>query len=342
MSVTLQQIAEAAGVSRGTVDRALNNRGRINPEVADRIRKLAEEMGYQPNRAGRALAMSKRAVTIGVLIQAAETPFMESVIKGAMEAKAEVERLGAKVLLRTIRNMDAQKAVHEMYRLKEAGCNGLAVVPVDDPHMKDTIDLFMEENIPIITFNSDIENSKRLCFVGQDTIQSGKTAAGLMAEILPGKQKVLIISGYPSSNGHRNRTKGFIEELASLREDLQILKVQYAYDNSNRAEQITSDIIKTHPDLAGIYLTASGAEGVCGALDQLNSPQKIKVISNDLTQQNMQYLREGKVNFLIGQDGYSQGYHPVMLLFDKLFDGKDPEKEFAYTDIVIKTRYNLT
>ena len=41
MAVTIQQIAEQAGVSRGTVDRALNHRGRINPEVAERICRLA-------------------------------------------------------------------------------------------------------------------------------------------------------------------------------------------------------------------------------------------------------------------------------------------------------------
>ena len=38
MGVTLQQIAEAAGVSRGTVDRALNDRGRIKPEVSEKIK----------------------------------------------------------------------------------------------------------------------------------------------------------------------------------------------------------------------------------------------------------------------------------------------------------------
>ena len=48
MAVTLQQIAEAAGVSRGTVDRALNNRGRIRPEVEEKIKKIAQEMGYSP------------------------------------------------------------------------------------------------------------------------------------------------------------------------------------------------------------------------------------------------------------------------------------------------------
>ena len=71
MAVTLQQIAQAAGVSRGTVDRALNHRGRIDPQVAEKIKQIAKEAGYQPNRAGRALAMSKKSVKIGVLVQAA-------------------------------------------------------------------------------------------------------------------------------------------------------------------------------------------------------------------------------------------------------------------------------
>lgn len=46
MSVTLKQIAELAGVSRGTVDRALHNRGRVSDEVAQRIRQIADELGY--------------------------------------------------------------------------------------------------------------------------------------------------------------------------------------------------------------------------------------------------------------------------------------------------------
>lgn len=89
MGVTLQQIAEAAGVSRGTVDRALNDRGRIKPEVAEKIKKIAEEMGYQPNRAGRALAMAKQSVRIGVILQSADTPFMKKVLNG-MRSKIEV------------------------------------------------------------------------------------------------------------------------------------------------------------------------------------------------------------------------------------------------------------
>lgn len=341
MAVTLQQIAEAAGVSRGTVDRALNNRGRINAEVADRIRRIADEMGYQPNRAGRALAMSKRSITIGVIIQAVNTPFMEKVLEGAEDAKAEVERLGADVIIRKLDDFDAAKAVEAMHELKAKGCNGIAVVPVDDERLKETIDELADENIPIITFNSDMEESKRLCFVGQDTYRSGRVAAGLMAEILPEGGKVLVISGYPTTYGHKNRTKGFLKEFAALRNDIQVLNVQYAFDDNRKAEVITRDVLEEHEDLTGIYLAASGVQGVCKALEELGMEKKVKVISNDLTAQNVKCLEEGKIRFLIGQNGYRQGYEPIMILFEKIFDGKEPEKEFAYTEIVIKTRYNL-
>ena len=341
MAVTLQQIAEAAGVSRGTVDRALNNRGRINAEVADRIRRIADEMGYQPNRAGRALAMSRRSITIGVIIQAANTPFMEKVIEGAEAAREEVGRLGADVIVHKIDDFDAGEAIVAMHELKRRGCNGIAVVPVDDAKLKETVDELADEGIPVITFNSDIDGSKRLCFVGQDTYQSGRAAAGLMADILPASGKVLVISGYPVAYGHKNRTRGFQKEFAMLREDIQVLDVQYAFDDNHMAEMITRRMLKEYEDLTGIYLAASGVQGVCKALEELGMEDKVKIISNDLTAQNIQYLKEGKIRFLIGQDGYRQGYEPVMLLFEKIFDGKEPEKEFAYTEIVIKTRYNL-
>jgi len=60
--VTMKSIAEICGVSRGTVDRALNGRGRVSKETADNIRKAARQLGYQPNPAGKALAARKTFV----------------------------------------------------------------------------------------------------------------------------------------------------------------------------------------------------------------------------------------------------------------------------------------
>ena len=86
MGVTLNEIARAAGVSRGTVDRALNNRGRIQPQVAERIRHIAEEMGYTPNANARALALTSHRRMFGVILQFIETPFIQEILRGIMTA----------------------------------------------------------------------------------------------------------------------------------------------------------------------------------------------------------------------------------------------------------------
>ena len=252
MGVTLQQIAEAVGVSRGTVDRALNDRGRIKPEVAEKIKKIAEEMGYQPNRAGRALAMAKQSVRIGVILQSADTPFMKKVLNGIEDAKAEVERMGIEVMVKKLNGIDSVKVMDTMKKMRASGCKGIAMVPVEDEELKKLIHEFVEEGIPVVTFNSDLEDSDRLCFVGQNALQSGKVAAGLMAEILPKGAKVQVISGYPSNQSHRNRSEGFISELNAVRKDVEILDIQYAYDDSKIAGKITEEMLKLHSDLCGV------------------------------------------------------------------------------------------
>ena len=144
MGVTIRQIAEAAGVSRGTVDRALNNRGRIRPEVAERIRKIAAEMGYKPNQLGRALSMSRNNIKVGVILQGAETPFMQEVLKGIEAARMEAENLGGTVIVHTIEHQSAKDVLLAMEKMREEEVNGIAMVPLDEERVKKEIDRFVD------------------------------------------------------------------------------------------------------------------------------------------------------------------------------------------------------
>ena len=56
---TIKEIAELAGVSRGTVDRVLNNRGSVNPRTARKILEIAQALDYKPNNAVIVLAAMK-------------------------------------------------------------------------------------------------------------------------------------------------------------------------------------------------------------------------------------------------------------------------------------------
>lgn len=67
MAITIKDIAAACGVSRGTVDRALNNRGGINSETKNHIIDTAKKLGYQPNLLAKSLVTGK-SYTIGLLV----------------------------------------------------------------------------------------------------------------------------------------------------------------------------------------------------------------------------------------------------------------------------------
>ena len=94
MPVTVKQIAELAGVSRGTVDRALNGRGNVRPEVEKRILQIAEEMGYTPNRAGKALAYQRKNLSFGIVANAHGNEFFDDLLKGAQTAADEYSDFG--------------------------------------------------------------------------------------------------------------------------------------------------------------------------------------------------------------------------------------------------------
>ena len=75
MATTLKDIADMAGVSPGTVDRALHNRGRVNQEVAERIRKIARELGYRPNAIAKGLSKRKDNMKITIILHISRTNF---------------------------------------------------------------------------------------------------------------------------------------------------------------------------------------------------------------------------------------------------------------------------
>ena len=74
--LTMKDIAQLAGVSRGTVDRVLNNRGAVSPETAERIRSIMRAVNYTPNLAGKTLAIKKKQLRFGfILFDITKNPF---------------------------------------------------------------------------------------------------------------------------------------------------------------------------------------------------------------------------------------------------------------------------
>lgn len=345
MAGTIQQIAELAGVSRGTVDRALNNRGRINPDVAKKIEQIADEIGYVPKHRKKREGTAGRdgqAKRLGVVTQLSQSSFMLQVNRGIQDAAKKLADQGIEVLVKENVSVDEEGQMAALEELEEAGIDALAVMPVDCDRVRVKLnELTEEKGIPVVTFNTDIVGTKRCCFVGLNNWKSGQTAAGLMGMMMRGRGKVLVITGYFSNSAGSRRVDGFVEELKKSFPEMDLVGVQSSFDHTDEVEKIIVNAVAAFPDLEGIFVASGGQAGVRKAFDMLAMEKRPYVIIYDLTPKNEKALLEGTVDFLIDQEGYDQGYRALSILSDILKRGRQPEKEYMYTEINIKTKYNL-
>lgn len=339
MAVTIQQIAEAAGVSRGTVDRALNHRGRIAPEVAERIYHIADEMGYVHKTRKK---NTGKKTKIGVVTQLCKSSFMLEINRGIREAGEELKHRGIELLVEERESVDEQEQSEAIDHLLQQGINALALMPIDCEMIRAKLnDLAVEKNIPIVTFNSDIVGTKRLCFVGMDNRRSGQTAAGLLGMLTGGKGKVLIITGHFSSALNNQRVDGFVEEIKKICPGLEIAGVQASFNDTYEVERIMESSLLNVSGINAVFSVSGGQGGIGSAFQKLGLKKRPYVIIYDQTPKNEAIIRNEIADFLIDQNGYEQGYRPPFLLANYLMEEQQPETEFMYTDIVIKTKYNL-
>lgn len=341
MAVTIQQIAEKAGVSRGTVDRALNNRGRINPEVADMVKRTAEEMGYV-HKARKRQKNSGGKRKIGIVTQLSGSSFMLEIKRGIQTGKKELEDLGIEVLVKENTSVHEEDQLGAIDELLKEGINGLAIMPVDSEAIREKLNwLVNEKKIQVVTFNSDIVGTKRCCFVGMDNKLSGQTAAGLFGVMTRGVGKILVITGYFSSMLNNSRVDGFVEEIKKISPKLEIAGVQGSFNNTEEVRKIIENAMMSISGINGIFVVSGGQEGIVEAFKNLGVDQRPYVVIYDQTKKNEKLLKDNVADFLIDQNGFEQGYRPQRILADLLLNDNQPEKEYFYTGIDIKTKYNL-
>lgn len=339
MAVTIQQLADACGVSRGTVDRALHNKKGVRPEVAARILEMARMMGYISPRSCPVVA--KRPVRIGVVLHTAISSFVH-ILADYFRTYPAQELLPVETIVRMQDGLDVQHQLALIDELVEdEHVDGLALMPLASSQIKARIDELSAQGVPVVTFNTDIADSSRLAYVGSDSIVSGRAAASLMGMLLGGRGMVLPIIGQRSGHyADHQRLTGFTEELAKIYPDIKTLPSACCFLDSALAERLVLREMESNPLLNGVYISTVGRTGVYRALKRLGVAGKVHVVVHDLTQDNLDMIKDGVVDFAIGQDVKTQGTLPLRLLYQYLTKHQTPERRIYTTNIDIKFRYN--
>lgn len=338
---TIKQIAEITNVSRGTIDRVLNNRGGVNPETEKKVRAAIEALNYFPNKAGKNLALRKKKLKFGFILFSPNNynPFFDSVESGIRKKSAELEEFGVSVDLQYTDFNDCDKQLELLDHFASEGYNGIAIVALNTPAISKKIKEISEKGIPVVTVNSDILNSGRLAYVGSNYYKSGETAANMMGLITNGAANVGVVSGSYSILCITERSAGFKEYLLAHYPAVQIVSiaVNNHYDEIENY-LITKDMLEKHPEINALFLAAAGAAGSCKAIAECG--RDIKVVAYDYLPATKQYLEEGIIDAVIDQEPVYQGAKPLEILLEASTVGTSDIKEYYYTDAIIKIRSN--
>lgn len=334
MAVTMKQIAEACQVSRGTVDRVLNNRGRVREEIALRVRTTAAELGYRPNMAGKALAARKKNYVIGVILTSEGVEFFDEVLNGIRKGQEEIADYGITLLVRSMKGYDADKQLALMEEMKDQ-VQLFILNGINEDQVAGRIRAYREEGIPVITINADVENSDRLCYVGCDFTSSGRTAAGLLGLLSGGRAVVGIATGTVKVLGHNQRIHGFSGLCRERYPGMQIADIIETNDDDEAGYEQTCLMLKRHPDISALYIVAAGAAGVCRAVEESGRAGAILVVASDDTDSVRDWMRRGIIRAAVCQNPFGQGQRAVQTAADYLVQNILPSDYIVKNEIRI-------
>jgi len=162
-----------------------------------------------------------------------------------------------------------------------------------------------------------------------------------MGMLTRGTGRILVITGFFGSRINNMRVEGFVEEIKSSFPGMEIAGVQSCFDDAEELKKIIVNAMLGGQNITGILVVSAGQSGLVEAFEELQLEKRPYVITYDLTPWSKQALKNDQIDFLIDQEGFRQGYRAVTVLSNILLNKQTPSEEYEYTDINIKTKYNI-
>jgi len=201
--VTIKDIAREAGVSPQTVSRAMNNKGEIRPETRKRILRIADKLGYRPNRIARSLA-TRRTRNVGLVVPDVSNPFFSSVARGIQDTAHQADY--NVFLCNTDENTDREmSAIHSLEAQRVDGMI-LCSSRLSERELSKVADRYQ----PLVLVNRRISHPRTGCVMVDDA-RAMEQAVRYLLEL--GHREIGFLAGPPKSHSGRERAAGYRKAL---------------------------------------------------------------------------------------------------------------------------------
>jgi len=302
-----------------------------------------ERSGGGSNKTAGAEGTPARTYVFGVIAKSQSNPVFQAARSGAEQAAKDIAEnnpgVQVKIEWRTPTDEDAQKQAEYLAQLVSSGVDGVAISCSDAKILTGAIDDAVSSGVPVVTFDSDAPESTRFAYYGIDDFQAGRAVMSALGEAMGGKGVVAILSGNQTAPNLQKRIEGVKAEAAENWPDIAIKYTFYTQETAPDAAATVQREQQNSTDITGWAMVGGWPLFTKNALDGVY--QNAKVVSVDHLREELQYVRDGQVQALIGQDCFGWGYESVMLLFNKVHNHQEPDEVINTFELQIVTPENV-
>lgn len=285
---------------------------------------------------------SPAKLTIGMIAKSQSNPVFLAARKGAEARAAELtQETPTQVVInwQTPNDEDGQKQAEFIEQLVAGGVDAIAIACSDAGKVSRTIDTAIAKGVTVMCFDSDAPQSKRLCYVGTDDEEAGRLVVRNLAELLGDKPGlVAILAGNETATNLQKRVTGAKTELAR-HPKLKLKDVYYHKETPQDSYAAVERAQKANPEINGWAMIGGWPIMVDKPLPW--EKDAVICVSMDTLPQQLEHLRMGDVQLLLGQRYFYFGRQCVEVLFRKVVGGEKPAKIVDYAPLDLVTKKNV-
>ncbi|HEY3764292.1 MAG TPA: LacI family DNA-binding transcriptional regulator, partial [Gaiellales bacterium] len=204
MSVTIRDVARAAGVSTATAARALGGYGHASPAARRKVSESARALGYRPNAVARAL-VSRATTTVGLVVGDIENPFFAAAARGLSDV---MDAHGYTVLLANA-DEDADRERRAVDALRARQVDGMVVVPAPGASA-DHLAALVAEGVPLVLLDRVVAGVEADSVLVRNTAGARAAVAHLTGL---GHRRIGVVSDSPEITSSAERIAGYRQAL---------------------------------------------------------------------------------------------------------------------------------
>lgn len=344
--VRIKDIAKKAGVSIGTVDRVLHDRGEVAAATKEKVLAIAQELHYQPNIVAQALTARRQYQLAALLPKSGkENPFWTLHPQGIEKAIKEIRPFIVNVNYYYFELHNEADFIQKSEEMMNDNPEGVIFAPILKKEGEQLASELDKKNIPYIFIDTFIENSNCLAFIGEDAYQGGRVAASLIDFGTNPDKDILIVNiakDIENTQHLNRRNQGFMSYFLDTGQNRGMkITVEIPTADKEVVEQKMDHILESNPNI-GAILVSSAKTHVIAQYIQNRKKRGVILVGYELTNNNVDFLKKGIIQFLIGQRPMEQAEKAVRKMFDYLTAKQIPiKREFQPVEIINIENVNL-